>query len=128
MEVSMSDKRSRPRVIPAGLKRCPQCGEFRGRRAIVPSYRHDRLEIVPIRCLCEGIVCRYCRKHAIHRPISNYYVERTGRVWHVPYFGGDLPCEGCWQRAAPTAELSETGQFETRHMVSALSLARKPCA
>ena len=28
----------RPRVIPAGLRRCPDCGEYRGENAIVPGY------------------------------------------------------------------------------------------
>ena len=38
--------------IPKGLVRCGQCGELRGRR---------------IKCLREGIVCRYCKKNAIRK-------------------------------------------------------------
>jgi hypothetical protein len=88
MEVEM------PQVIPAGLRKCHQCGEYRG-RGIVPSHRHDLLDIVPVSCLCQGIVCRYCKRRAIHRPISNYYDGETGQVWHVPYFAYDVPCPDC---------------------------------
>src|SRR5205823_1630213 len=86
------------RVIPAGLRRCPECGEYKG-RAIVPSYRHDRVDIVPVSCVCNGIACRYCGERSIHCPTSNYYDERTGRVWHVPHFGALLHCDDC-RRAA----------------------------
>jgi hypothetical protein len=50
-----NSEQKRPRVIPIGLKRCPTCGEYRGKIAVVPSFRHDFLEIVPVRCLCDGI-------------------------------------------------------------------------
>ena len=73
--------------IPKGLVRCGQCGEPRGRR---------------IKCLCEGIVCRYCKKNAIHRPISDYYDEATKTVYHVAWYGYLVPCFEC--RRARTAE------------------------
>ncbi len=88
----------RPRVIPAGLKRCPDCGEYRGDHAVVPSYRHDLLEIVSVTCLCHGIRCKTCKKNLIHRPITNFFVEETGRVIHVPWFGQMIPCEKCRAR------------------------------
>jgi len=63
--------------IPRGLLRCGQGGELRGRH---------------IRCLCEGIVCRYCKTTAIHRPLTDYHDEASGIVYHVPWFGYLLPC------------------------------------
>jgi len=89
-----SSNANRPRVIPAGLRRCPDCGEYRGANAIVPSYRHDLLEIVEVKCVCEGIPCKVCGKPR-HRPISNYFVEETGRAIHVPSFGAMIPCREC---------------------------------
>jgi hypothetical protein len=102
----------RRHVIPAGLRRCLKCGEYKG-RAIVPSYRHDRLDIVPVSCLCDGIACRYCgNERSIHRPTSNYFCETTLRVWHVPTFGGQRPCEDCTARASrpPQPVTSENGR------------------
>ena len=105
------------RVIPAGLRKCGQCGEYKG-RGIVPSYRYDLLEIVLVRCLCEGIVCHHCRKNAIHRPISNYYVEATGPVLHVPYFGCISPCQECWERANEQLKPSSLSMITDRRRMA----------
>jgi hypothetical protein len=78
------------------LRRCAQCGELKG-EALVDD-RWEGLVYRPVRCLCEGIVCRYCRAGAIHRPISNRYDEATGRVLHIAYFGWMAPCRGCSRR------------------------------
>jgi len=75
------------------LQRCLQCGQLRG-EAFVDGGRR-----VPVACLCEGIVCRVCRERAIRRPLSNYWDEETGRVWHVPWFAYLRPCAPC-RRAA----------------------------
>jgi hypothetical protein len=86
--------------IPPGLTRCPVCGEYRGSTR---ARRTDRNEppdaselddVIAVRCVCEGIPCRSCGKK-MHRPISNYYDERTGTIWHVPYFRGMFPCGEC---------------------------------
>jgi len=67
-----------------------------------------------VSCLCEGIVCRYCRRGAIRRPISNQYDETTGVVFHTAHFGWMSACKSCWERAMPTAEVSSSGDMETR--------------
>ncbi|HZQ66262.1 MAG TPA: hypothetical protein VFA66_13660 [Gaiellaceae bacterium] len=105
----MSDAQ-RPLVVPAGLRRCPCCREFKG-RGIVPGWRYDLLEIVPVTCLCEGILCRYCDAGKIHRPLSNYFSERDGKVIHVSSFGWAKACQACWQRAQPTSK--RAGELES---------------
>ena len=90
-------KPDRPRVIAAGLHRCPDCGEYRGKKAIVPSIRYDLLCIMEVECVCDGIPCKICGKPT-HRPISNSYVEETGRVLHMPWFGQAVPCRACRRR------------------------------
>lgn len=87
-------ERSRPRVIPAGLRRCPTCGEYLGSDAISPSYRFDLLEIVSVTCVCDGIPCTRCGRPT-HRPITNFFVEETGRIVHAPWFGQLIPSRRC---------------------------------
>ena len=92
-------------MIPKGLTRCPDCGELRG----TFLYRDRWGEaITPVRCICDGITCRGCGTNKIRRPISNYYDEETGRVWHTPYFGAMFTCDACragaispWRVPAP---------------------------
>jgi hypothetical protein len=96
----MSKNPRRPRIIPAGLRRCSECGLYRGENAIVPSYRYDRLEIVSVACVCGGILCKLCGGPT-YRPISNVYVEETGYVLHVPWFGQAIPCRACRRRGRP---------------------------
>lgn len=76
-----------------GLRRCVQCGELKGEALVDDPW--EGLTHVPVLCLCDGIVCRHCREGAIRRPISNYYDEQTGRVWHVPWFGYLVRCRRC---------------------------------
>ena len=78
------------------LSRCPQCGEMKGEALVDDEW--EGLVYVPVLCLCDGIVCRYCKKRAIHRPISDYYVEATGRTLHVSYFGNLFPCPDCREK------------------------------
>jgi hypothetical protein len=75
-------------MVPAGLRRCPQCGSFRGTVLGEAGF-------FEVRCLCDGIVCRVCRERAIPRPISTRYDEETGRFLHVPWFGYLVPCSSC---------------------------------
>jgi hypothetical protein len=79
-------------AIPDDLVRCEQCGELKGRSD------DPRPGVRGIKCLCEGIVCRYCKQNAIHRPISDYYDEPSGIVYHVPHFGYLFPCWECRRR------------------------------
>jgi len=82
------------------LLRCPQCGELEGEAL---THDWDGWSYMPVSCLCDGIVCRYCRHGAIHRPISNFYDEETGNVWHVPWFGFELACRRCRRRMRTAA-------------------------
>lgn len=82
-----------PRAIPPDLHRCLQCGELRG-LAILPDAT------LPVRCLCQGIVCYHCKKNAIHRPISTCYNEGIERFLHIPYFANLAPCDDCRPRRA----------------------------
>jgi hypothetical protein len=104
-------------MIPDGLHRCDQCGALRG-EFLYRWGNDDQPTMTPVKCLCEGIVCRYCRRNAIHRPISNHYDEQTCRVLHVSHLGYLAACEQCWLSAEPTASPSESGQFETRQITS----------
>ena len=72
------------------LRRCPRCGEFRG-RVPHPEGIWPGADVI---CLCDGIACRYCGSR-IHRPISDYFNEERGCVIHVPWFGANLPCRDC---------------------------------
>ncbi len=92
-------------AVPEGLETCPTCGEFRGVTQIVDE---DGSQRVAVSCLCDGVVCTRCRKGRRHRPISNYYDERSGKVIHVPHFTGWATCPECgqsggWERWAPAS-------------------------
>jgi hypothetical protein len=84
------------RVEQDRLRRCPQCGEFKG-EALVDDVWQGRV-YVPVSCLCGGIVCGNCRERVIHRPISNYFDEQAGTVWHVPWFAYMVACRRCRRR------------------------------
>jgi hypothetical protein len=90
----MPDSMEVIRVTPEGLERCSQCGELKGEFL----HRYDdeeEPELTRALCLCDGIVCRHCKKGAIRRPISDHYDEETGQVWHTPWFGYLLMCAYC---------------------------------
>ncbi len=82
-------------MIPQGLTRCPACGELTGTFLYKDQWGE---EFTPVRCICEGILCRGCGKNKIRRPTSNHYDEETGRVWHTPYFAVVSPCDACRAR------------------------------
>jgi hypothetical protein len=46
-------------------------------------------------CLCDGPLCKHCGKNRILRPISSHYDEKDNSLWHMPYFGGLIPCDEC---------------------------------
>ena len=87
------------RIIPAGLTRCPICGEYKGKvRAGDLNNKWlsaDPKKLIGVICLCYGILCKRCGRNKIHRPISNEYDEATNKVWHIPYFGECIPCAEC---------------------------------
>lgn len=71
-----------------GLTRCPECNEFKG------TCMAEGGE-VRLLCICDGIACKRCGKTNIRRPISDYFNEADGRIWHSPYFMGWVPCGEC---------------------------------
>jgi hypothetical protein len=91
-----------PVPIPEGLVRCPTCRELRGTGLHRVPPKRSELKLVTVACLCEGGRCKQCGNRT-HRPISNYYDEKTGHVWHVAHFAWLAPCTRCgavsWQLA-----------------------------
>jgi hypothetical protein len=63
-----------------GWTRCATCGELRGGSCL---------------CLGDGLVCAACGQGRIHRPISDYYDEKTREIIHVPYFAALKACRAC---------------------------------
>jgi hypothetical protein len=89
------------------LFRCDRCGEWSGiiDRRLLPAREPSRGgPLTSVLCRCDGPLCRRCGKYRIHRPISNYYDDADGSVWHVPYFAGLAPCPACRQ------EVDEEGE------------------
>ncbi len=94
---------------PAGMKRCPACGEYKGSlcardlnwdgAAFPPN---EPYRIMSASCLCDGIPCPRCKKNKIHRPGSNSYDPGSNTIEHWPWFSGMRPCDEC--RAKDDAE------------------------
>jgi len=97
--------------VPEGLSRCTVCDEYRGVMALnsVPGfsssiYRYeDPSTPLTVQCICDGILCRTCKKNRIHRPISNTWDERGG-FGHWPYFTAMMPCKECRTKKAKEDE------------------------
>jgi hypothetical protein len=49
-------------------------------------------------CLCDRPLCPRCGRNKIFRPISSHYDEKGNLLWHVPDFGGLIPCDECKER------------------------------
>ena len=91
--------------VPKWLVKCEVCSCYKGTRYVRKRKKdQDALdkEIIEegeksmeVQCLCDGILCSKCKKNMIYRPISNYYDEETGKIWHRPYFGYLIPCAEC---------------------------------
>jgi endogenous inhibitor of DNA gyrase (YacG/DUF329 family) len=75
------------------LRPCPRCGELEG-EAVVED-RHEGIVRLPVVCICQGIPCAQCGERLVRRPISNYYDEQAGAVWHTPWLGYLSPCAIC---------------------------------
>lgn len=104
MEVTQLEPETTPaKTAPEGLTRCPVCGELRGRALFPDPPHHKTFSEATASCWCDGLLCGTCGKGRIHRPISNYYDERSGRLISVPYFRALAPCPRCgktnWQQA-----------------------------
>lgn len=83
--------------IPKGLHKCGKCGEYKGSTNDEVVVEKDE-GYLTASCLYEGILCHKCKKNKIHRPISNYYDQRTNQIWHHPYFTGMMGCGECKER------------------------------
>jgi hypothetical protein len=81
---------TRLRAAEMRLVRCQACGEYRG--STIPEGEGP----IAVSCLCDGIICTRCKTQRIHRPISNYFSEVDGQIWHVPYF--KTLCSDCITR------------------------------
>jgi len=79
--------------VPKGLERCSDCNEYRG-YCVDPNPNMNNLVVFVI-CRCQHAFCTRCGEKLEFQPISNYYNERDGNIWHVPYFGGK--CYKCGQ-------------------------------
>jgi len=98
------DLRGYKALIPEGLHKCEKCGEYKGKVMEKHLNWEDTFrkaesekseEYLDVSCLCEGILCRACKKNNIHRPISNIYDVADNRIWHYPYFQGMKSCGEC---------------------------------
>lgn len=79
--------------IPKGLEKCSNCGLYWG-YCVDPSPYNNNLVVFVI-CHCRQASCTRCGKLLKFQPISNYYNEKDGQIWHVPWFGG--VCFNCGQ-------------------------------
>ena len=90
--------------VPNGLSRCPVCGEYKGSARAgdlnwnFPPLAPDPESSIKVTCLCDGILCRRCKRNKIHRPISNSYSPASNSIGHWPYFSGLLPCDECREK------------------------------
>jgi ribosomal protein S27AE len=87
--------RGAERTVPDGLERCAICGELRG-SADGP--------LSTVLCRCSNVACRRCGRRELRRPVADYYNVETGRIIHVPWFGGVRPCLECSQTPPPPPE------------------------
>lgn len=62
------------------LNRCKDCGQLKNEKLL---------------CICSGIICHKCKKNKMRKPISNYYDEKEGKIYHVPWSRGIFPCAEC---------------------------------
>ena len=98
------DLRGHTALVPKGLHKCEKCGEYKGTVMEKDLNWNDSFnkaesekseEYLTVSCLCDGTLCRKCKKNKIHRPISNSYDAGTNKIWHHPYFSGMKSCGEC---------------------------------
>ena len=94
------------------LRRCSRCGELEG-EAVVEN-RYEGIVRMPVICICQGIPCAQCGQRLIRRPISNYYEEQTGTVWHAPWFSYLSRCATCRRSGEPADETGTSATLECR--------------
>lgn len=72
------------------LLKCEKCNGYKG---IVKNDGDN--ERVLVSCLCDGILCTECRKNNSPKPLTNYYDDETGTIWHVPHLIQHAVCKEC---------------------------------
>lgn len=76
------------------LERCTSCGELYGG---------------PYLCLCKGLTCGACGVGRIHRPVSSYFDETTGKIIHVPHFATLKRCHSCGAQSRWEVPVAQDG-------------------
>ena len=69
--------------VPRGLKRCPECQEWKGE-----CFDTTMPLVVRVHCTCENDnLCAACHRPLYERKLNaNYYSESDRGIWHVPAF------------------------------------------
>ena len=81
--------------------KCPTCGEYNGETRwenltwLGPCHDGRPGDIVRVKCLCNGVLCRGCGKNKVHASGSNSYDKATNTIDHWPWFAGLAPCWEC---------------------------------
>lgn len=92
-------RRGKPPPLPAGLARCEECGEPRGRASFTDGGTGVKTQL-DIACICAGLPCGWCGQMPVRRPASNRFDAETSEVWHSGTWASDVPCAGCRAGAA----------------------------
>lgn len=78
--------------IPAGLARCPDCGEFRGDYLAVKGEGNgdQRPRVIEVHCACQNHNrCAACGEPLAESRLSAYsYDETTASVWYLAAYAG----------------------------------------
>lgn len=79
--------------VPAGLARCPTCGEWKGE--CLDTQPREVPWVVRVHCQCENQNrCAGCGRLLCERKLnSNQYDEADGKIWH--YGGATALAHGC---------------------------------
>lgn len=87
-------RRGKPPPLPAGLARCEECAEPRGRARFTDRGTGAKAE-VDITCICAGVPCGWCGLRPVRRPASNRFDAETAEVWHSGTWASNVPCAHC---------------------------------
>lgn len=98
-------RRGKPPPLPAGLTRCAECAEPRGRTRFSDKATGTAVEL-DIACICEGVPCAWCGQMPVRRPVSNRYDVDTAEVRHSGAWASEVPCPHCRADGAASAPRS----------------------
>lgn len=78
--------------VPAGLKKCKQCGEYKG---FCLSKTNHELKF-RVSCACHEQICEVCRKKPNKFPIRSIYYRKTDeKLISVNYISGMAHSKSC---------------------------------